>query len=90
MATSAVQGLLSIIRERPRPLRRAVAPKLIGLGGLLLFGCALLAAFRVMLLNARHELQQPGIDFAICTMAATAGLSITRIYGGRVLESSRA
>ncbi len=79
MATSAVQGVFSIIRERPRSLRLAVAPKLIELSGLVLFGCALLAAFRVMVLNAHHELH-PGIDFAICSMTATVGLGIIRIY----------
>ncbi len=89
MATSALQDVFSIIRELPRSLRLAAAPKLIGLGGLVLFGCALLAAFRVMVLNAHHALQQPGVDFAICSMTATAGLSITRIYRGRVLESGR-
>ncbi len=89
MATSAVQGVFSIIRERPRFIRLAVVPKLIGLSGLVLFGCALLAGFRVMVLNAHHELQHPGIDFAICSMTATVGLGITRIYRGRILESGR-
>lgn len=80
MATSAVQGVFSIIRKRHRSFRLAVAPKLIGLSGVVLFGCALLAAFRVMVLNAHHELQQPGIDFTICSMTATVGLGIIRIY----------
>ena len=57
--------------------------------GLVLFGCALLAAFRVMVLNADHQLQHPGIDFAICSMAATLGLGVTRIFAGASAQQKR-
>jgi hypothetical protein len=57
-------------------------PKLIAAAGLLLFACALVVAFRIIALDASHQLQQPGIDFAICGAIALLGLSISWVHLG--------
>jgi hypothetical protein len=65
----------------------ALAPRLIAMGGLALFGCALVVAFRIIALDAAHELRQPAIDFAICGAIAFLGLSISWVHLG---DNSRA
>ena len=60
----------------------ALAPRLIAMGGLALFGCALVVAFRIIALDAAHELRQPAIDFAICGAIAFLGLSISWVHLG--------
>ncbi len=76
MSSSTMPGELSIVRKRP-PI--SATPKLTALSGWVVFACALVAMLRIMILNANHELQFPGIDFAVCSAVATLGLSIARI-----------
>ncbi len=83
MSSSTMPGALSVIRKRSPIVRLAiprasVTPKLTALSGWVLFACALAAIFRVMALNAKHELQYPGLDFAICSVVASLGLMTTR------------
>ena len=84
MSSSTMPGGLSIIRKR-LPIvglsipRISVTPKVMALCGWVLFACALVAMFRIMALNANHELRYPGLDFAICSVVATVGLSTARI-----------
>ncbi|HEV2116390.1 MAG TPA: hypothetical protein VGR48_10220 [Terriglobales bacterium] len=60
----------------------ALGPSLIAMGGLALFGCALVVAFRIIALDAAHELRQPSIDFAICGAIALLGLTISWVHLG--------
>ncbi len=76
MGCSTMPGEVSIIRKRPLI---SVTPTLTVLSGWVFFACALVAMFRIMVLNAHHELQYPGLDFAVCSIVATLGLSIARI-----------
>jgi hypothetical protein len=59
-----------------------LTPKLIALAGLALFGCALVVAFRVVALDAARQLQEPGVDIAICGAVALLGLAISWIHLG--------
>lgn len=61
---------------------RGLAPTLIAMGGLALFACALVVAFRIITLDATRQLQQPAIDFAICGAIAFLGLSISWVQLG--------
>lgn len=72
---------------------RVFAPKLVALGGLALFGAALVIAFRIITLDAAHQLSQPAIDFAICGAIAFLGLTISWVQlgeaeGENILEMS--
>lgn len=82
MSTSGMPLVFSILKKKPWLPAAPVVHGVMAATGLVLFGCALLAAFRVMVLNADHQLQHPGIDFAICSMAATLALGVTRIFAG--------
>lgn len=81
MDVSTMSGI-SITRKRP-PIAwlsiPGVTPKSTALSGWVLFACALVAMFRIMALNANHELHYPSLDFGICSVVATLGLSIARI-----------
>lgn len=61
---------------------RDYAPMLIAMGGLALFASALVVAFRIVTLDASHQLKQPAIDFAICGAIAFLGLSISWVQLG--------
>ena len=85
---STMPGGFSIGQKRPQITRFSippilVAPKLTALSGWVLFACALAALFRILALNATHELHYPCLDFAICSIGATLGLSIARMAPSR-------
>lgn len=67
---------------RLQPALRGFTPTLIAMGGLALFACALVVAFRVITLDATRQLQQPALDFAICGAIAFLGLSISWFHLG--------
>ena len=56
---------------------------LFALSGFALFACALVVAFRVIVMDANHQLQQPGIDFAICGAIGFLGLAISWVHLGK-------
>jgi hypothetical protein len=60
----------------------ALRPKLMAMGGLGLFACALFLAFRVVALDAARQLRQPAVDFAVCGALALLGLSMSWVYLG--------
>ncbi|HKU21503.1 MAG TPA: hypothetical protein VJQ50_10855 [Terriglobales bacterium] len=68
--------------HRPHPGLRDFTPTLIAMGGLALFACALVVAFRIITLDASRQLQQPAIDFAVCGAIAFLGLSISWVHLG--------
>jgi len=61
---------------------RDFRPTLIAMGGLALFACALVVAFRIITMDAARQLQQPAIDFAVCGAIAFLGLSISWVHLG--------
>lgn len=63
-------------------LLQALGPKMMAMGGLALFAFALVVAFRIIALDAAHQLEQPAIDFAICGAVAFLGLSISWVHLG--------
>jgi hypothetical protein len=65
-----------------RQLRRLFTPRVRAMSGIALFGWALVLAFRVISLDAAHQLQQPALDFAICGGLGLLGLSISWIHFG--------
>lgn len=69
-------------------VRRLLTPRLMAISGLTLFGWALVLAFRVINLDAHHQLQQPAVDFAICGGLGLLGLSISWIHLGENLPAS--
>jgi hypothetical protein len=83
MSSSTMPGGLSVVRKRLPIARLSIpwilaTPKLTAKCGWILFACALVAMFRIMALNANHELHYPGLDFAICSVVATLGLGTAR------------
>ena len=69
-------------------VRRLLTPRLMAISGLTLFGWALVVAFRVINLDAHHQLQQPAVDFAICGGLGLLGLSISWVHLGEKLPAS--
>src|SRR5689334_461428 len=61
-----------------KPARPTILPKLTALGGSVLFACAIVSMCKMVVLYTNHQLQQPAIDFAICTLFAIGGLTIVR------------
>ena len=61
-----------------KPAKSSILPKLTALGGTILFACAIVSMCKMMVLYTNHQLQQPAIDFAICTLFAIGGLTIVR------------
>src|SRR6185437_12357966 len=70
------------IASQVKHVLRDFRPTLIAMGGLALFACALVVAFRIITLDATRQLQQPAIDFAICGAIAFLGLSISWVHLG--------
>ena len=79
MSSSTVLGRLSFAMKRLPISRILIRPRLTALGGWVLFACALAAMFKFIALNGQHELQYPALDFGICIVVATLGLSVARI-----------
>jgi hypothetical protein len=69
-------------------VRRLLTPRLMALSGLALFGWAIVLAFRVINMDASHQLQQPAVDFAICGGLGLLGLSISWVHLGENPASS--
>ena len=67
--------LKALITKLAKP---SILPKLTALGGSILFACAIVSMCKMVVLYTNHQLQQPAIDFAICTLFAIAGLAILR------------
>jgi|GEM_PF-5562922 hypothetical protein len=70
------------IASRVKHVMRDFRPTLIAMGGLALFACALVVAFRIITMDAARQLQQPAIDFAVCGAIAFLGLSISWVHLG--------
>lgn len=68
--------------SRVDQLLQGLGPKMMAMGGLALFATALIVAFRIITLDAVHQLQEPAIDFAICGAVAFLGLSISWVHLG--------
>ncbi|HLK34752.1 MAG TPA: hypothetical protein VKT29_16775 [Terriglobales bacterium] len=60
----------------------SLAPQLKAVGGMTLFGCALLIAFKIVTLDANHLLKEPTIDLTICGIIAVIGLAISWVNLG--------
>jgi hypothetical protein len=61
-----------------KPAKPSILPKLTALGGFILFACAIVSMCKMTVLYTNHQLQQPAIDFGICTLFAIGGLTIVR------------
>ena len=78
----SVEAFSPTAPSRIDQLLQALGPKMMAMGGLALFAFALVVAFRIIALDAVHQLEQPAIDFAICGAVAFLGLSISWVHLG--------
>lgn len=79
MSSSTAPGRLSVAMKRKPISRILLTPKLTALGGWVLSAGALAAMLKFIALAGQHELQYPLLDFGICVVVATLGLSVARI-----------